>query len=216
MKRIEPGGGAVPSSADGPAPVVPDALTALMVRARDLAIVHAAMAVGADEAEEIGQRVTLTLWRRWVQDPQGFQSPDPLEHWVSAAVRRGVIELKRRWLRAAPRHETYEALRNPTREFGMAPDATMNVREVERQVAEILNDMSPKQREAFFLARDQELSYREIAARSGGSERTVNTHVTRAMSALRRGLEGYADPAMLKPRVGRPGGRRQAEGATND
>jgi RNA polymerase sigma-70 factor (ECF subfamily) len=71
------------------------------------------------------------------------------------------------------------------------PDRGVDDDELRRLVASVLATLTPRVREIAALRWGAYLSYREIAAMLGISERTVNTQLTTAARALRQQLESY-------------------------
>ena len=67
------------------------------------------------------------------------------------------------------------------------------MREVFAGVDQALDDMPERRREVFLEARQDGLSYREVAERRGISAETVHRHVGQAMSDLRIALGRFAD-----------------------
>lgn len=68
-------------------------------------------------------------------------------------------------------------------------EARLICRDTARVLREGLSSMKRKHREVFVLHRFGELGYRQIAARLGISERTVERRMSRALSHLERALE---------------------------
>lgn len=73
------------------------------------------------------------------------------------------------------------------------------IRKIEsrEQLDQLLNEMPPKQREVFRLAKVEGLSYREISAKLGISRNTINTHLKRARIFLRQYLPENQDLFLL-------------------
>lgn len=64
------------------------------------------------------------------------------------------------------------------------PDVQTSDREALFHLAAAIDALPPRCREAFTLRKIQELSYRDIAARMGVSESTVDKHLTKALGLL--------------------------------
>lgn len=140
-------------------------------------------------AEEIVQDLFCWIW----------------EHRFTIDVPHGV----RAWLFTAVRNRSLNALRDARAEFSMhervsradaakggpvAPDAEFAARDLADRAEEIIDAMPPRCREAFTLVRRQQLSYAEAAQVMGVSARTVEVHMTRAMTLLRAGLREWTHP----------------------
>ena len=65
------------------------------------------------------------------------------------------------------------------------------VKETELRINEAIKSLSPKCLEAFTLSRFEGLSYKEISEQMGISVRTVEKHMSKALSVLRAELDGY-------------------------
>ena len=65
------------------------------------------------------------------------------------------------------------------------------VKETEARINEVIKGLAPKCLEAFTLSRFEGLSYKEISEQMGISVRTVEKHVSKALSVLRAELDGY-------------------------
>lgn len=70
-----------------------------------------------------------------------------------------------------------------------APDATLEGRELQAQLAEWIAELPDRQREALMLSRYDGLSHDEIADVLGIAPRTVNNHLVRALQTLRDRLD---------------------------
>jgi RNA polymerase sigma-70 factor (ECF subfamily) len=70
------------------------------------------------------------------------------------------------------------------------PEARILAKERVRQLAEVLQQLSDKQRTVFLLKFSEELSIEEIAELSGMGINTVRTHLHRALTAIRGRLGG--------------------------
>jgi RNA polymerase sigma-70 factor (ECF subfamily) len=73
------------------------------------------------------------------------------------------------------------------------PGADLEARELHQRIREVLMGMPPAMREAFLLVREEELSYKETAARLGISVGTVHTQLSRANALLRECVERYRE-----------------------
>jgi RNA polymerase sigma-70 factor (family 1) len=62
-------------------------------------------------------------------------------------------------------------------------------REVREHIHQLVDSLSPRQREIFLLSREQGLKYEEIAARLNISFQTVKTHLRDTLKLLREGLK---------------------------
>jgi RNA polymerase sigma-70 factor (ECF subfamily) len=70
----------------------------------------------------------------------------------------------------------------------LSPERHMERRDAEKRIQELLDLLTPDQREAILLSRYQGFSYAEIAQISGCSEGAVKTRVFRAMEVMKKSL----------------------------
>jgi RNA polymerase sigma-70 factor (ECF subfamily) len=71
------------------------------------------------------------------------------------------------------------------------PDADVGARDLRRQMRAWIEELPERQREAFILAREEDLSHDEIAEVMEISPNTVNNHIVKAMETLRERLREY-------------------------
>ena len=74
-----------------------------------------------------------------------------------------------------------------------APDRTLELSELERAAAAAVASLPERRGEVFRLAREQALSYAEIADVMGLSVQTVANHMSLALSDLRAALRPHLD-----------------------
>jgi RNA polymerase sigma-70 factor, ECF subfamily len=142
--------------------------------------------VGSREvAEDIVQDVFIRLWERGDE----LQVRDPLPYLYQAA-RNGALS----YLRHAQVHERWQLRSGVPAERGHPPE-TANV-EVERTDLALalergIAELPERCRQVFTMSREQGLTYAEIARVLGLSVKTVESHVWRAMTALRARVAPY-------------------------
>jgi RNA polymerase sigma-70 factor (ECF subfamily) len=136
-------------------------------------------------AEEVVQDLFCWIWeqRFTVEMPHGVRA------WLFTAVRNRALNALRN-IRSEIALDERLAREMPARGAVVQPDAVLAARELSAAVAEIVAVMSPRCREAFVLIREQGMSYAEAAHVMGISAKTVEIHMTRAMTTLRMGLAG--------------------------
>jgi RNA polymerase sigma factor (sigma-70 family) len=71
------------------------------------------------------------------------------------------------------------------------PGADLEARELRARVEQVMAEMPSAMRETFLLVREDELSYKEAAARLGVSVNTVHKQLSRANALLRDGLKAF-------------------------
>jgi RNA polymerase sigma-70 factor (ECF subfamily) len=66
-----------------------------------------------------------------------------------------------------------------------------NLLEIQERIFATLDKLSPKAREAFELSRYENLKYKEIAEKLDISIKTVESHISKALSELRKNLKEF-------------------------
>src|ERR1019366_6237329 len=140
-----------------------------------------------ETSEEIVQDLFCWIWDRRFT----LEMPHGMRLWMFTAVRnRSLNVLRDRRLQLA----TYErvSLDARSRPAAESPDSVFSASELSDAVARTVALMPPRCREAFTLIRLQHMSYAEAAQVMGISSRTVEVHMTRAISNLRSALTPWA------------------------
>lgn len=115
-----------------------------------------------------------------------YQPGRPVEPWLAAIVSRRAIDAARRGGRIGSREVHDEA----AFETFADPGANRNeAAEAADSVAHMLEELTPKQREALELVKLKEMSLAEASAASGQSVGALKVNVHRAIQRLRRGLK---------------------------
>ena len=124
------------------------------------------------------------------------QRPHPVRPFVFAVARNLLIDRARReHIVSIEAVEDLDALNIAMDAPG--PDQNVMAREELRRVQAALDRLPPRARQAVILRKVDGLSWREIAAAMGITEKTVNHHITDAMRALADML--YGEPPGSKP-----------------
>lgn len=110
-------------------------------------------------------------------------------------LRSRIVDIQRRrtfrlhWLKPAPEHEDDNAI--DWADDGPGPSRTHDGREAYSHLADALQTLPRRQREAFTLRILEELDVATTALAMGCSEGSVKTHLSRAREALQRQLETW-------------------------
>lgn len=137
-----------------------------------------------DTVEDIVQESLLTIHRvRHTYEPGR-----PVRPWVAAIVVRRAIDHGRRSGRISAR-ETHDPHAYETFADDAANQETDQAN-MAREAAGLLEELTPKQREAIELTKLNEMSLAEASAASGQSIASLKVNVHRAMRRLRAGLSG--------------------------
>lgn len=141
--------------------------------------------VGEDPlAHDLTQETFTRLW----EARERMSNVDSLEAYVFQIARNRVYSHQR----------TERRRRDHCAEHGSElsggspmPDGEVAAQEVRAKLQEWIEDLPKRQREAFLLSREQDLSHEEIADVMDVSPNTVNNHIVKAMNTLRDRLKNF-------------------------
>jgi RNA polymerase sigma-70 factor (ECF subfamily) len=156
---------------------------ALLVRRyRDRYARYAAAMLGSrDAAEDAVQDAFVRAYDQLAR----CREPEKFAGWFFLILRNRCFAERRRGHRHARSLETHdEAIAGPERADGVVENA-----ERRRAIERALQSLTPEQREVFVLKHVEELSYEEIAARTGASVASLKMRMHRAYDRLRGELE---------------------------
>ena len=184
----------------GSAPDVSDRLVFERVRTGDAAAfeslvrAHAASLAGfarayvdsAAVAEELVQDLFCWVWDHRFETPV----PRSVRGYLFGSIRNRALNHLR--------HERvtieFESAATRNRNIGAHPaDEELLVADLAGALARVVREMPVRCREVFTLVRDEQLSYAEVAEVLGISSRTVEIHMSRALTLLRRRLAPWLD-----------------------
>ncbi len=134
-----------------------------------------------DVAEDVVQLVFARIW----QERETWDVHGPLRHYLFAAARWGAISHLRHHAvreRATP----LLVLEAAAKDTSTRTDAAVEAEELHCRFLRVLETLPPRARQAFVLTRTEGLTYHEAAIRMGISVRTVEVHVSKALSILRK------------------------------
>ncbi|MGF7080745.1 RNA polymerase sigma-70 factor [Mucilaginibacter sp. UYCu711] len=141
------------------------------------------------EAEEIVQEIFLSLWSR----RNSLQLTHGLNTYLSVAVKYKVINhlarQHRRQLQITRLTDSSLVNSNTTAEW-------LDEKELRMQLEKTIGTLPEKCRIVFLLSREENKTYAEIAAELNISQKTVEAHMTKALSTLRQSLK-VAAPIFL-------------------
>jgi RNA polymerase sigma-70 factor (ECF subfamily) len=129
--------------------------------------------------EEIVQDVFVVLWEKASQ----LDFDGDVKNYLFATLRNKVLyEIRSRIAKM-----NLVALYEPVPEIYLT-DAShlLQAKELEQRIHSIIEELSPQSREAFKLSRFEQMSYKMIAERMDISVTTVEKHISKALSVLRK------------------------------
>lgn len=135
--------------------------------------------------EELVMDVFFELW----QQRTTLNIAASLSGWLHGTLRNKALhELRARAIRE--KHLNLFASRQQPVDNATAED-NADTRLLQERIQQAINRLSPQCREAFTLSRYEHLSYSEIAIRMGISVKTVEKHISKAISLLRNDFKDY-------------------------
>jgi RNA polymerase sigma factor (sigma-70 family) len=149
--------------------------------------------IGPDEAAEVAHDVAVELLKRPEREVSGAL--------LYIAVTYRLRALWRSSDRRSANEREWLEMRGAATPVWAQPDATLEAGELGERIEETLARMPAGMREAFLLVREEELSYKEAAARLGVAVGTVHTHVSRANALLRDCVNRYRADQPRSPKL---------------
>lgn len=140
-----------------------------------------------DDASDIVHDVLLRLWN----EREHLSQVEVLDGYIFRTTRNIVLNQ----LKHAEVCRRYAASVEQSQEVEITERVSTD--ELYRQVIELIDGMPEQRRKVFSMSRFEHLKYDEIAERLGISPRTVQYHITMAMSYLRSRLSDAAMPIIV-------------------
>ncbi|MBL7766693.1 MAG: RNA polymerase sigma-70 factor [Chitinophagaceae bacterium] len=135
--------------------------------------------------EEIVQQIFLKLWER----KEKIDIQTSLKAYLYKAVYFDSLNLiKHEKIKSNYQNHTQYVMKNTQAE---SPVAKVQHSNLEDRLRKALNELPEQCRTVFQLSRFEELKYREIAAKLSISEKTVETHMGKALKLLRLKLVDF-------------------------
>ena len=147
------------------------------------AVRHAERFMPASQAFEVAHDIAVEMLRH---PPQQLSST-----LIYLRVTSRLRDLRRNSDRRAALDRSYLDMRSGNVPSWAQPDSGIEAGELRERIDVAIACMSPAVREAFLLVRDDELSYKEAAARLGISVGTVHAQLSQANRLLRECVNRY-------------------------
>lgn len=137
-----------------------------------------------EDSEELVMNALLKIWqyRHRMSEVRQF------DNYLFGILRQEVVALSRKRVMMM---QNIEEL--PLNDLGTVLHPEFTLTELISRYQAALLKLSPKQREVFLALREQDLSRKEIAERTGMSIHTVNSHMNSALKILRQEMKEYPD-----------------------
>jgi len=133
------------------------------------------------EAEEVVQDIFLDLWKR----REELNITTRLSSYLAVCVKYKVINL------LSKRHLALKYLQHTAvtgRGSELSTEEVLRLRELKNQLMKETSRLPEKCRMVFQMSREEGFSQKQIAHRLNISEKTVESHLSRALRSLRTGL----------------------------
>lgn len=139
----------------------------------------------SSEAEEIVQQTFITVW----ENRQNIDLEKSFGGFILSIARHQCLnQLKK----AVYRQRFIDLSLQNSEAAENNSETILNFEELQQLLKKAISELPPKRREIFILSREQELSYKEIAARLKIKESTINTQISKAIEFLRQRLKEYS------------------------
>lgn len=135
-------------------------------------------------AQEVVQDVFLKLWF----ERKNMNANLPVEAWLVTVAKNKLINQFKKITKEWVVLKAYQVEKSSFTDDG---DSKLMNNDFERQLHSMINCLPQMQKRVFHFAKEDGLSYNEIAAKMQISPLTVKTHMARALEKLRKSLKQY-------------------------
>lgn len=135
-----------------------------------------------DIAVEIVQDIFVSLWQRRAD----LQIKNGVATYLSSAIKYKVIN------HLASQYRQQQHLANMANLAPLGTDSTndwLDAKELGKLLEEAINQLPPKCKLVFLMSREENKTYAAIADELGIAEKTVEAHLSKALSSLRQSLK---------------------------
>ena len=136
-------------------------------------------------ASDVVQEVFIKIWNYRAKLPE----INNIKNFIFVVARNQIItDLRRKALVSYNVNEDADVAEDES----FLPDNQLSLKQVRAIVNDAIEQLSPQQKIAFKLSRNEGLSYAEIAKQMELSPLTVKTHISKAIQSIRQYLDSHA------------------------
>ena len=146
-------------------------------------------------AEDLAQDVFVKLWMK----REDLGSVENIDAWLFTLARN---HLHDHYRKLSTEKKYQESVWNHLERQSNVVLLEIYKKELENEIEELLDSLSPRQKEVYILSRRNGLSLDEIAERLKISPNTAKNHLVQALKVIRNGLEGQHPAVYLLFAIG--------------
>lgn len=144
-----------------------------------------------EDAEEIVQEVFIKIWnsRNKIDIYASFES------FLFTIAYNSTMSLLRKKMSDAKSREYVKSLQQIDVAIQVIDE--LEYKELDEKVQTLLKQLTPRQREIYFLSREEGLTHKEIAQKLNISESTVNNHLVAVIKFLKNSIDNSLTVSVL-------------------
>lgn len=133
-----------------------------------------------DESKNLVHEVFISVWEKFEELPEDTN----FRGYLYTSTRNRCLN----YIRDQKKHVDFNSVSD---QEAVAEDMSMEARELEKEIDLAINTLPEKCRLVFEMSRYEELKYAEIAQKMNISVKTVEAHMSKALSLLRKALANF-------------------------
>ncbi|MFY0625943.1 MAG: RNA polymerase sigma-70 factor [Reichenbachiella sp.] len=141
------------------------------------------------DAEDVVQEVFTKIWKKGAEISETIN----IQSYLFGAVKNGCMNHDRH-LKVMQRHQNDSKYSLPINEN---PHHYMMLNEIEKRIEDTLKSLPQKSKNVFILSRYEQKRNKEIADIMNISIKTVEAHMSKVLSALKRNLKHYISVILI-------------------
>lgn len=133
-----------------------------------------------DESKNLVHEVFISVWEKFEELPEDTN----FRGYLYTSTRNRCLN----YIRDQKKHVDFNSVSD---QEAVVEDMSMEARELEKEIDLAINTLPEKCRLVFEMSRYEELKYAEIAQKMNISVKTVEAHMSKALSLLRKALANF-------------------------